>query len=207
MISLWQVSIAQVQISFLIAEPHRSIANVTVMDLTEIGGELSSLAEKDVSKTRLTGKKREKADKQAIADMRDSEQKHAVANSKWKQRLLSVFELPGKMDTETGRRMQRYGERKVRQWAEGESETGREKEISLGRQDRETGTERGRQSERARAREISLGRQDSETGTERERRKDKKRKRTDREERERVRERERELEGEREIERDREIER
>ena len=203
MISLWQVSIAQVQISFLIAEPHRSIANVTVMDLTEIGGELSSLAEKDVSKTRLTGKKREKADKQAIADMRDSEQKHAVANSKWKQRLLSVFELPGKMDTETGRRMQRYGERKVRQWAEGESETGREKEISLGRQDRETGTERGRQSERARAREISLGRQDSETGTERERRKDKKRKRTDREERERECERERERVRGRERDRER----
>ena len=63
------------------------------MDLSELGGEYSSLCIKDFESCKLVGKKLKTADKHDKETAKIAEKGMALATKKWKNRLLQIFEL------------------------------------------------------------------------------------------------------------------
>ena len=74
------------------AESHPKLQHLTVLDLSEVGGEFHAMCEQQVAKTKLSQRKRATADPEAKEAARLAETQKSLAEKRWKDRLLQLFE-------------------------------------------------------------------------------------------------------------------
>ncbi|CAE7207524.1 unnamed protein product [Symbiodinium sp. CCMP2592] len=81
------------QVCYILAESHKDIGCLTVLDLCELGGEHKTLALKHEAACKLPARKRKQADAQDRESFERAQKLVSWSDSRWKDRLMQLFEL------------------------------------------------------------------------------------------------------------------
>ena len=81
------------QVCYILAESHRDLGCLTVLDLCELGGEHKTMALKHEGVMKVPAKKRTAADKESWAAAQKPQKLVQWSDARWRDRLLQLFEF------------------------------------------------------------------------------------------------------------------